>query len=182
MFIAPLDSLESHYFIRLFPGVQSSNVLSGKHLINWWSVRLIYYQLCDDLFTFCTELKKVIIPIVKSSYDIFPKGTVTRKEDIHKHVTTAATKLLKTGSYLHVPDSSNVCDHSSQCGCSLFIFSRANGKILCHKLSWMAALHFIIAIARRHSKIQTNFTAQSLRTPLFSWPLWYAVIYFIFCR
>ncbi|KAG2119476.1 uncharacterized protein F5147DRAFT_766966 [Suillus discolor] len=63
--------------------------------------------LCDDLFTFRTELKKVIIPIAKSAYDIFPKGTVTRKEDIQKHIITAATKLLKTGGYLRIPDSSN---------------------------------------------------------------------------
>ncbi|KAG2054213.1 hypothetical protein BDR06DRAFT_1007888 [Suillus hirtellus] len=63
--------------------------------------------LCNDLFTFHTELKKVIIPIAKSAYNIFPKGTVTCKEDIQKHVITAATKLLKTGGYLRVPDSSN---------------------------------------------------------------------------
>ncbi|KAG1784906.1 uncharacterized protein HD556DRAFT_1314701 [Suillus plorans] len=64
-------------------------------------------MLCDDLYTFRTELKKVIIPITKSAYDIFPKGTVTRKEDIQKHVIAAATELLKTSDYLRIPDSSN---------------------------------------------------------------------------
>ncbi|KAG1827696.1 hypothetical protein EV424DRAFT_1537283 [Suillus variegatus] len=63
--------------------------------------------LCNDLYTFRTELKKVIIPIVKLVYNIFPKGTVTCKEDIQKHVIAAATELLKTGDYLRIPDLSN---------------------------------------------------------------------------
>ncbi|KAG2055950.1 hypothetical protein BDR06DRAFT_1006423 [Suillus hirtellus] len=86
--------------------------------------------LCDDLFTFRTELKKVIIPIAKSAYDIFPKGTVTRKEDIQKHVITAATKLLKTGGYLHVPDSSNgkwknFVSQALMDGCLAFYYSNS---------------------------------------------------------
>ncbi|KAG1857528.1 hypothetical protein C8R48DRAFT_775460 [Suillus tomentosus] len=86
--------------------------------------------LCDDLFTFRTELKKVIIPIVKSAYDIFPKGTVTRKEDIQKHVITAATKLLKTGGYLRVPDSSNgkwknFVSQALMDGCLAFYYSNS---------------------------------------------------------
>ncbi|KAG2111823.1 hypothetical protein DEU56DRAFT_762107 [Suillus clintonianus] len=63
--------------------------------------------LCDDLFTFRTELKKVVISITKSSYDIFPKGTAMLPEQIKKHIVTAATALLKTGDYLRIPDSSN---------------------------------------------------------------------------
>ncbi|KAG1901599.1 uncharacterized protein F5891DRAFT_1187470 [Suillus fuscotomentosus] len=63
--------------------------------------------LCDDLFTFRTELKKVVISIAKLSYDIFPKGTSLRLEEIKKHVIAAATKLLKTGDYLRIPDSSD---------------------------------------------------------------------------
>jgi hypothetical protein len=35
---------------------------------------LIVDELCDDLFTFRTELKKVIIPIAKRAYDIFPQA------------------------------------------------------------------------------------------------------------
>ncbi|KAG2103460.1 uncharacterized protein F5147DRAFT_776003 [Suillus discolor] len=86
--------------------------------------------LCDDLFTFRTELKKVIIPIVKSAYDIFPKGTVTRKEDIQKHVITAATKLLKTGGYLCIPDSSNgkwknFVSQALMDGCLAFYYSNS---------------------------------------------------------
>ncbi|KAG1828237.1 hypothetical protein EV424DRAFT_1344946 [Suillus variegatus] len=63
--------------------------------------------LCDDLFTFRTELKKVIISITKTSYGIFPKGTVTCKEEMQKSVTANTTKLLKTGDYLHSPGSSD---------------------------------------------------------------------------
>ncbi|KAG1844287.1 hypothetical protein C8R48DRAFT_780343 [Suillus tomentosus] len=63
--------------------------------------------LCDDLFTFRTELKKVIISITKTSYGIFPKGAVARKEEMQKSVTANTTKLLKTGDYLHSPDSSD---------------------------------------------------------------------------
>ncbi|KAG1891928.1 uncharacterized protein F5891DRAFT_986422 [Suillus fuscotomentosus] len=62
--------------------------------------------LCDDLFMFRTELKKVVISIAKLSYDIFPKGTSLRSEEIKKRVIAAATKLLKTGDYLWIPDSS----------------------------------------------------------------------------
>ncbi|KAG2095264.1 uncharacterized protein F5147DRAFT_656915 [Suillus discolor] len=63
--------------------------------------------LCDDLFTFRTELKKVVISVAKASYDIFPKGTMARKDEVQKCVIVKATKLLKTGDYLYVPDSSN---------------------------------------------------------------------------
>ncbi|KAG2739094.1 hypothetical protein P692DRAFT_20756717, partial [Suillus brevipes Sb2] len=62
--------------------------------------------LCDDLFTFHTELKKVIIPIAKRAYDIFLQGSATRKEEAQKHVTATAARLLKSGDYLRLPDSS----------------------------------------------------------------------------
>ncbi|KAG1894037.1 uncharacterized protein F5891DRAFT_1195728 [Suillus fuscotomentosus] len=67
---------------------------------------LIVDELCDDLFTFCTELKKVTIPIAKRAYDIFPQGSTMRKEEVQKQVTAAATRLLKSGDYLRLPDSS----------------------------------------------------------------------------
>ncbi|KAG2111850.1 hypothetical protein BD769DRAFT_1392006 [Suillus cothurnatus] len=60
--------------------------------------------LCDDLFTFRTELKKIVISIVKQSYGIFSKGNSVHKE----RVSAAAAKLLKTGEYLRLPDSSEV--------------------------------------------------------------------------
>ncbi|KAG1886155.1 hypothetical protein F4604DRAFT_1675814 [Suillus subluteus] len=53
------------------------------------------------------ELKKVVISIAKLSYDIFPKGTTMRPEEIKNCIAAAATKLLKTGDYLQIPDSSN---------------------------------------------------------------------------
>ncbi|KAG2101099.1 uncharacterized protein F5147DRAFT_776826 [Suillus discolor] len=56
--------------------------------------------LCDDLFTFCTELKKVVVSITKTYYGIFPKGAMARKEEMQKCVTANATKLLKTNNYL----------------------------------------------------------------------------------
>ncbi|KAG1868720.1 hypothetical protein C8R48DRAFT_771499 [Suillus tomentosus] len=58
--------------------------------------------LCDDLFTFCTELKKIVISIAKQLYGIFLKGNSMHKE----RVSAAAAKLLKTGEYLRLPDSS----------------------------------------------------------------------------
>ncbi|KAG2741628.1 hypothetical protein P692DRAFT_201810194 [Suillus brevipes Sb2] len=63
--------------------------------------------LCDDLFTFHTELKKTAISITKQSYDIFPKGTAMRSEEIKKCVVATASRLIKTGDYLQIPDSSN---------------------------------------------------------------------------
>ncbi|KAG2057908.1 hypothetical protein BDR06DRAFT_1033217 [Suillus hirtellus] len=63
--------------------------------------------LCDDLFTFCTELKKIIISIAKRAYNIFPQGSTMRKNEAQKQVTTAATKLLKSSDYLRLPDSSD---------------------------------------------------------------------------
>ncbi|KAG2738677.1 hypothetical protein P692DRAFT_20882380 [Suillus brevipes Sb2] len=63
--------------------------------------------LCDDLFTFRTELKKTAISITKQSYDIFPKGAAMRSEEIKKCVVATASRLIKTGDYLRIPDSSN---------------------------------------------------------------------------
>ncbi|KAG0705575.1 hypothetical protein DFH29DRAFT_872924 [Suillus ampliporus] len=40
--------------------------------------------LCDDLFTFRTELKKVIISITKRAYDIFLQGSTIAKEEVQK--------------------------------------------------------------------------------------------------
>ncbi|KAG0692169.1 hypothetical protein DFH29DRAFT_882932, partial [Suillus ampliporus] len=53
------------------------------------------------------ELKKVVISIAKLSYNIFPKGTMMQPEEIKNCIVAAATKLLKTGDYLWIPDSSN---------------------------------------------------------------------------
>ncbi|KAG2101104.1 uncharacterized protein F5147DRAFT_776832 [Suillus discolor] len=58
--------------------------------------------LCDDLFTFRMELKKIVISIVKQLYGIFSKGNSMHKE----RISAAAAKLLKTGEYLRLPDSS----------------------------------------------------------------------------
>ncbi|KAG1810370.1 uncharacterized protein HD556DRAFT_1436118 [Suillus plorans] len=58
--------------------------------------------LCDDLFTFRMELKKIMISIVKQLYGIFSKGNSMHKE----RISAAAAKLLKTGEYLQLPDSS----------------------------------------------------------------------------
>ncbi|KAG0696683.1 hypothetical protein DFH29DRAFT_879205 [Suillus ampliporus] len=53
------------------------------------------WLLCDDLFTFCTELKKVVISITKTSYKIFPKGMVARKDKMEKHVIANTTNNSK---------------------------------------------------------------------------------------
>ncbi|KAG1906125.1 uncharacterized protein F5891DRAFT_975576 [Suillus fuscotomentosus] len=63
--------------------------------------------LCNDLFTFRTELKKIIISIVKQLYSIFPKANVGQKDAIQWHVAEAASKLIKSGNYLRLPDSSS---------------------------------------------------------------------------
>lgn len=105
--LTPFANLIS--LLRLFPAVHDTNVAAGKCLINRCMINLyLYCQLCDDLFTFRTELKKVVISVAKASYDIFPKGTMARKDEVKKCVIAKATKLLKTGDYLRVPDSSNV--------------------------------------------------------------------------
>ncbi|KAG2058766.1 hypothetical protein BDR06DRAFT_968272 [Suillus hirtellus] len=63
--------------------------------------QLLCNELCNDLFTFCTELKKIIISIAK-------RGSTMQKDEAQKQVTTAATKLLKSGDYLQLPDSSDL--------------------------------------------------------------------------
>ncbi|KAG1754088.1 hypothetical protein EDD22DRAFT_957480 [Suillus occidentalis] len=60
------------------------------------------YKLCDNLFTFHTELKKIVISIAKQLYSIFSKGNSMHKE----RISAAAAKLLKTSEYLWLPDSS----------------------------------------------------------------------------
>ncbi|KAG1900143.1 uncharacterized protein F5891DRAFT_1188831 [Suillus fuscotomentosus] len=40
------------------------------------------FLLCDDLFTFRTELKKIILSIAKQLYGIFPKGSIAQKDAI----------------------------------------------------------------------------------------------------
>ncbi|KAG2158269.1 uncharacterized protein EDB93DRAFT_1246123 [Suillus bovinus] len=63
--------------------------------------------LCDDLFTFHTELKKVVISIAKQLYGIFPKANMGQKDAVQWHVVEAALKLIKSGDYLQLPDSSS---------------------------------------------------------------------------
>ncbi|KAG2124367.1 hypothetical protein DEU56DRAFT_759722 [Suillus clintonianus] len=47
-----------------------------------------------------------MISIAKRAYDIFPQGSTMQKEEVQKQVTAAATRLLKSGDYLRLPDSS----------------------------------------------------------------------------
>ncbi|KAG2068282.1 hypothetical protein BDR04DRAFT_1119884 [Suillus decipiens] len=65
---------------------------------------LMLQLLCDNLFTFHMELKKIVISIVKQLYGIFSKGNSMHKE----HVSAAAAKLRKTCDYLWLPNSSEV--------------------------------------------------------------------------
>ncbi|KAG1846274.1 hypothetical protein F4604DRAFT_1936494 [Suillus subluteus] len=62
--------------------------------------------LCDNLFTFHTELKKIIISIAKQLYNIFPKANMGQKDALQRHVAEVASKLIKSGDYLRLPDSS----------------------------------------------------------------------------
>ncbi|KAG2132145.1 uncharacterized protein EDB93DRAFT_1107977 [Suillus bovinus] len=41
--------------------------------------------LCDNLFTFCTELKKVVISIAKQLDGIFPKANMGQKDAVQQH-------------------------------------------------------------------------------------------------
>ncbi|KAG0699345.1 hypothetical protein DFH29DRAFT_877341 [Suillus ampliporus] len=86
--------------------------------------------LCDDLFTFCTELKKVIISIAKQLYGIFPRSSVCGGL-VQKYVTEAASKLIKSGDYLQLPDLSegkykNFVSQVLKDGCQDFYYG--NGK------------------------------------------------------
>ncbi|KAG2125262.1 hypothetical protein BD769DRAFT_1388538 [Suillus cothurnatus] len=63
------------------------------------------HLLCDDLFMFHMELKKVIISIAKQLYGIFPRSSVHRGL-VQKHITEVVSKLIKSGDYLQLPDSS----------------------------------------------------------------------------
>ncbi|KAG2153430.1 uncharacterized protein EDB93DRAFT_1248703 [Suillus bovinus] len=84
------------------------------------------WLLCDDLFTFRTELKKVIIPIAKRAYDISSQGSAMRKEEAQKHVTATAARLLKSGDYLRLPDSSdNFTSQALKDACLEFYYSNS---------------------------------------------------------
>ncbi|KAG2123735.1 hypothetical protein DEU56DRAFT_759948 [Suillus clintonianus] len=88
-------------------------------------------RLCDNLFAFRTELKKVIISIAKQLYSIFPKSSSTRREAAQKHITDVASKLIKSGEYLQIPNSSegkykNFVSQVLKDGCHNFYYS--NGK------------------------------------------------------
>ncbi|KAG1790049.1 uncharacterized protein HD556DRAFT_1446402 [Suillus plorans] len=89
------------------------------------------HLLCDDLFTFQTELKKVVISIAKQLYNIFPRSSVMHKDLVQKCVTEAASKLIKSSDYLRLPDSSegrykNFALQVLKDGCLDFYYS--NGK------------------------------------------------------
>ncbi|KAG1744790.1 hypothetical protein EDB19DRAFT_1826933 [Suillus lakei] len=86
--------------------------------------------LCDDLFTFRMELKKVIISIAKQLYGIFLRSSV-HGGLVQKHVTEVASKLIKSGDYLRLPDSSegkykNFISQVLKDGCQDFYYG--NGK------------------------------------------------------
>jgi hypothetical protein len=70
------------------------------------------------LFTFRTELKKVIISNAKQLYNIFPRSGATHEDSVQKRVTEAASKLIKSGDYLRLPDSSEVGD---DCGAATIV-------------------------------------------------------------
>jgi hypothetical protein len=105
------------------------------------------HQLCGDLFTFRTELKKVVISIAKQLYGVFPKGGAMHKDA--RHVADAASKLIKSGDYLRFPDSSEVSDCVLAASCSIDFF-RASTRISSRKFSRMRALIFFMAIAKKH--------------------------------
>ncbi|KAG2744751.1 hypothetical protein P692DRAFT_20744111 [Suillus brevipes Sb2] len=89
------------------------------------------HLLCDDLFTFRTELKKVIISNAKQLYNIFPRSGATHGDSVQKRVTEAASKLIKSGDYLRLPDSSegrytNFISQVLKDGCLDFYYG--NGK------------------------------------------------------
>ncbi|KAG1810408.1 uncharacterized protein HD556DRAFT_1302714 [Suillus plorans] len=52
--------------------------------------------LCDDLFAFRTELKKVVISVTKASYDIFLKGTIARKDEYYSDLRAPLCHILWT--------------------------------------------------------------------------------------
>ncbi|KAG2112000.1 uncharacterized protein F5147DRAFT_771573 [Suillus discolor] len=51
--------------------------------------------------------QKIAEYMLSVSSSATPKGTSLQLEEIKKHVIAAATKLLKTGDYLWIPDSSD---------------------------------------------------------------------------
>ncbi|KAG1814587.1 uncharacterized protein BJ212DRAFT_1300406 [Suillus subaureus] len=53
------------------------------------------------------ELKKIIISIAKRAHNIFLQGSTMRMDETQKQITTAATKLLKSGDYLWLPELSD---------------------------------------------------------------------------
>ncbi|KAG1731148.1 hypothetical protein EDB19DRAFT_1912631 [Suillus lakei] len=121
------------------------------------------HLLCNDLFTFHTELKKVIISIAKQLYNIFPKSSVMCGGSVQKHVTDAASKLIKSGDYLRLPDSSegkykNFISQVLKDGCHDFYYS--NGKKvlkLMEEFQCLIPVNGLILIAAVAKGVLTGF-------------------------
>ncbi|KAG2098688.1 uncharacterized protein F5147DRAFT_655975 [Suillus discolor] len=82
-----------------------------------------YFPEYRDQMSCLMELKKVIISIVKQLYNIFLRSGATHGDSVvQKHITEAASILIKSGDYLRLPDSSKVLKD----GCLDFYYG--NGK------------------------------------------------------
>ncbi|KAH7917133.1 hypothetical protein BV22DRAFT_1052658, partial [Leucogyrophana mollusca] len=82
-------------------------------------------QLYDDLFTFRSELKKFIGPIVVANYPLFPNRPLASADEHKAFVRKAAKLELKQGKYLRgEPDeegrTSNFAANALKEGCAFF--------------------------------------------------------------
>ena len=124
-----------------------SRLVSSKYGCEYaWLMRC---QLCDDLFTFRAELKKVVVSIAKRLYGVFPTDNVVRKDVVRRHIADTASNLIKTSNYLRLPDSSDVSNVIIRCPVALTLFFREGTRILFRKFSRMDALNFTMAAVKK---------------------------------
>jgi hypothetical protein len=133
-----------------------------------WTRSLIHCQLCDDLFTFRTELKKIVISIAKQLYCIFPKANMGQKDALQWHVVKVASKLIKSGDYLRLPDSSLVSNIVGWCILLKHFSFRASTRISFHTFSRTHVLTSTTVTAKRPSSWPKNSAKWSPSTHSFS--------------
>lgn len=151
------DAPHQGYFLQY--RAQMSCLVSPEY---WpWTRSLIHCQLCDNLFTFRTKLKKVIISIAKQLYSIFPKANMGQKDTVQWHVVKAASKLIKSGDYLRLPDSSSVSNIVGRCILLKHFSFRASTRISFRKFSRTHVSTSTTVTAKRPSSWPKNSAKQS---------------------
>lgn len=80
-----------------------------------------------------------------------------RKEGVQKRVTATAAKLIKTGDYLRIPDSSQVSDGSSQQAANCHLFMQGKYKNFVSQALMDACIEFYYGNSSKALKHTNDF-------------------------